>query len=317
MMTAPNRGWNRTQRRLDEQPAFLYPAGSPPSLEDGLSLFSRSLAGRNLSPLTARAYATDIQQLVDWIQETDVTITRVDQVQRREAIEYLGSLADLGRSGVTRARKLAAIREFFRFLTDAELIPASPVEGIAMPKKERTSRVYLRPDEYARMLSTAGAHPRDFAILQLFLQTGIRVSELCNLQLPHLDLIAKTVVVIDGKGQKDRAIDLEKKAIGALKNYLAVRPLVLDDHVFLNYEGEGISDRGVKKIVEKYRVAAGIEKQISCNSLRHTFATYKAERGVSAFQLQQWLRHASVTTSQIYVHMGRENSRKVMEATSL
>jgi site-specific recombinase XerD len=128
---------------------------------------------------------------------------------------------------------------------------------------------------------------------------------------------ARTLTVVSGKGNKDRVIDLEKKAIQAIKNYLEVRPSSLDQHVFLNYEGMGISDRGVKKIVEKYRVAAGIEKKVSAHSLRHTFGTYKAEKGVSPFQLKEWLGHSSVATTQIYVHMGREAGKKAMEATSL
>src|SRR5262249_31342968 len=115
----------------------------------------------------------------------------------------------------------------------------------------------------------------------------------------------------------ERVIDLEKRGFQALKSYLATRPATADDHLFLSYQGTGISDRGVKKLVEKYRVQAGISKRISAHSLRHTMATYKAEPGVSAFKIQQWLGHASVATSQIYVHMGRTNAKKAMENTSL
>jgi site-specific recombinase XerD len=128
---------------------------------------------------------------------------------------------------------------------------------------------------------------------------------------------ARTLTVVSGKGNKDRVNDLEKKVIQAMKNYLAVRPSSLDEHVFLNYEGIGISDRGVKKFVEKYRVAAGIEKKASAHSLRHTFGTYKTEKGVSPFQLKEWLGHSSVATTQIYVHTGRQAGKKAMEATSL
>jgi site-specific recombinase XerC len=127
---------------------------------------------------------------------------------------------------------------------------------VAIPKKERKQRVYLRPDEYTRMLSAAGSAPRDFAILQLFLQTGIRVSELCTLTLAHLDLTARTLHVA-GKGNKERTIDLEKKAIAALRNYLKSRdPHARDEHLFLSYQGTGLSVRGVQDIVEKYAKAA-------------------------------------------------------------
>jgi site-specific recombinase XerD len=296
---------------------------SSPSGQDGsafyvapLELFLQSLVARNVSPLTIRAYGTDVRQFVTALSSTNPFLSNVEEVTPDDVTEHLAQLAKEGRSGVTRARKLAAIREFFKFLVDNRMLEHSPAEKVAIPKKEKKARVYLRPDEYARMLSAAGGNPRDFAILQLFLQTGIRVSELCTLTLTHLDLQARTLTV-DGKGGEQRVIDLEKKAVQALVNYLRVRPNILDDHLFLNYEGVGISDRGVKKIVEKYRQAAGITKQISAHSLRHTFGTYKAQKGISAFQVKEWLGHASVTTTQIYVHLGREEAKKAMEATSL
>ena len=102
-----------------------------------------------------------------------------------------------------------------------------------------------------------------------------------------------------------------------MKNYLGVRPESLSSTLFLNYKGEPISERGIRKLVVKYRKNAGITKKASCHSLRHTFATYKAEKGVSPFQLQQWLGHANLNTTQIYVHLGKQNAKKIMEQTSL
>jgi len=116
---------------------------------------------------------------------------------------------------------------------------------------------------------------------------------------------------------KEQKITLEKKGIHALKSYLAVRPDSLSSRVFLNYQGEPISERGIRKLVVKYRKEAGITKKASCHTLRHTVATYKAEKGVSPFQLQQWLGHVNLNTTQIYVHLGKQNARKVMEQTSL
>jgi site-specific recombinase XerD len=129
--------------------------------------------------------------------------------------------------------------------------------------------------------------------------------------------VAARTITISGKGKKERVIDLEKKGIQAIKAYLAVRPNVLDTHLFLNYEGKTLSVRGVMKIVEKYVRLAGISKKVSCHSLRHTFGTLKAEQGVSPFQLQVWMGHESISTTQLYVHISRANSQKVMEQTSL
>lgn len=288
------------------------------SFEQHLTEFVRELQGKNSSALTITAYTTDIRQFINFVKENNVAIQAPADITKQEVTDFLSFLSQQGRTGVTRARKLAAVKEFFLFIQQGGGITKSPCETVTMPKREKKQRNYLRPDEYATLLSCAGSHPRDFAILQLFLQTGIRVGELVHLKLDDIDLKNGVLKISSGKGKKQREIDLEKKAIHAVKNYLATRQQTGDDHLFLSYLGEGMSDRAVKKLVEKYKKQAGVTKQISCHSLRHTFASYKAEHGISAFQLQQWLGHASVTTSQIYVHMTRnQNSRKAMQETSL
>jgi integrase/recombinase XerC len=122
---------------------------------------------------------------------------------------------------------------------------------------------------------------------------------------------------VRGKGNIEREIELEKKGVQALKRYLAIRPQSLLQNIFLNYKGEPISERGIRKLVMKYRKEAGITKKGSVHTLRHTFATYKAEKGVSPFQLQQWLGHANLNTTQIYVHLGKQNAKRAMEQSSL
>jgi site-specific recombinase XerD len=286
------------------------------SLDQALPHFQTFLHSRNTSSLTQQVYNTDIQQFIAWLKETTVIELHAGTITKTDINEYLAYLADLGRSGVTRARKLASIREFFRYLVENDRIPSSPAASVAIPRKERKQQTYLRPDEYARLLSAAGSHPRDFAMLQSLLQTGIRVSELVSLTLQAIDMQARTILVA-GKGKKERTISLEKKGILALKNYLATRPQSLDPHLFLNYNGAGISRRGAEKIIEKYRALSGITKRFSCHSLRHTFGSYKATLGVSPFQLKEWMGHSSIATTQIYVHMGQEGAKKAMEATSL
>jgi integrase/recombinase XerD len=192
------------------------------TLDQALTDFLTSLRARNASVLTQEAYATDVRQFIAWFGETSVLSQEVGSVTKADVIEYLSYLASLGRSGVTRARKLASLWEFFRYLHEQELLPVSPAALVAIPKKERKAQTYLRPEEYARLLSAAGSYPRDFAILQLLLQTGIRVSELVHLTLTDVDLVNK-VIKVSGKGSKERTIPLEKKAVLALKNYLNVR----------------------------------------------------------------------------------------------
>lgn len=255
-------------------------------------------------------------QFITFLKDTNIAITEPGDVGKVDVLEYLSFLAKRALTGVARAWKLSAIREYFRFLEGLGVIQKSPTTGIDTPKREKNTRQYLRSDEYTKMLSLAGAHPRDYAILQVFLQTGIRVSELANLTTHDVDFI-KPAINVRGKGSIEREIALEKRGVQALKNYLAVRTESLSEAIFLNYKGEPISERGIRKLVVKYRKNAGITKKASCHTLRHTFATYKAEKGVSPFQLQQWLGHANLNTTQIYVHLGKQNAKKIMEQTSL
>jgi site-specific recombinase XerD len=124
-------------------------------------------------------------------------------------------------------------------------------------------------------------------------------------------------VVREGKGQSSRTIELGKKGAQALVSWLRARPETLDDALFLSRYGQSLKEWGVRDLLAKYCQLAGIKKRITPHSLRHTFASYKAERGVSAFQLKEWLGHRKLDTTQIYVHMARQNAKKVMEATSL
>ncbi len=166
------------------------------------------------------------------------------------------------------------------------------------------------------MVAAARGSPRDYALLQLLLQTGSRVSELIAVRLSELDLEHKTLT-IHGKGSRERMIPLEKKALHALQSYLAVRPKTADQHLFLNYQGKGLSIGGVRKMVEKYVKRADITKKISCHSLHYTCATNRAALGIIAFCLSTSLRHERMRMSKKYMPIGIEELRKLMEFTSL
>jgi integrase/recombinase XerC len=286
------------------------------TLEKGLATFLSVLSGKNRSTATIRAYQTDIQQFIVFLHSISVSAGTPKDVLKVDILEYFSFLAKKNLTGVARARKLSALREYFRFLEGIGEIEKSPTNGVETPKREKNTRQVLRSDEYTKMLSLAGANPRDYAILQVFLQTGIRVSELANLRREDIDFI-KPAITVRGKGSVEREIALEKKGVHALKSYLAVRVDSVSKRVFLNYQGDPISERGVRKLVVKYRKEAGITKKASCHTFRHTFATCKAEKGVPAYQLQQWLGHANLNTTQIYIHLGKQNARKIMQDTSI
>jgi site-specific recombinase XerD len=179
-------------------------------------IFSESSGGR----IEAwRRFAHIIQtycSFFTFLEETNLAATGPTNVTKADISEYLANLSQQGVSGVSRARKLAAIREFFRFLEGHGVIAKSPAATITTPKKERNGRTWLLPEEYNRMLSLAGADPRDYAILQVFLQTGIRVSELCSLRLSDIDVSGRTLTVTAGKGMAAHTIEFEPKGIKAI-----------------------------------------------------------------------------------------------------
>jgi integrase/recombinase XerC len=206
------------------------------TLEKGLATFLNALNGKNRSAATVRAYQTDIQQFITFLHANNVSIQTPGDVEKVDVVEYSSALAKRELTGIARARKMSALREYFRFLEGIGVITKSPTTGIETPKREKNTRQFLRSDEYTKMLSLAGANPRDYAILQVFLQTGIRVSELANLKIEDIDFI-KPAITVKGKGSVEREIALEKKGVRALKSYLAVRVESFSNRVFLNYQG--------------------------------------------------------------------------------
>src|SRR5713101_3489253 len=167
--------------------------GGAMTLEKGLATFLDALLGKNRSEATLRAYRTDVLQFMAFLKENNVAITDVADVGKVDVLEYLAALARKGLTGVARARKVSAIREYFRYLEGVGVIAKSPTAGLDTPKREKHTRQFLRADEYTKMLSLAGGNPRDYAILQVFLQTGIRVSELANLTIEDVDFIKPAI----------------------------------------------------------------------------------------------------------------------------
>jgi site-specific recombinase XerD len=285
----------------------------PLTLTESLDQFIRCL---DKHPLTIEAYHSDVSQFLSFLAETDFTVTTVSHIERWHIAEYLSHLKELGRTGVTRARKLVSLQVFFSFLVKSGMLPSSPAAHIDRPKKEKRPKDVLRPDEYNKLLVQAAGNPRDYAMLQVFLQTGIRVSELVAILVTDLDMEQKTLA-IHGKGEKERLLPLEKKAMQALKSWLTLRPQGPDQHLFLTYQMTGFSIRGVRKLVDKYLKLAAITKKISCHGLRRTCLTNKAARNMNAFAIQKLAGHERMETTRIYVQLGTEDLRPLMEATSL
>jgi len=288
------------------------------TLEEHINSYLNGLSGQNYSEATIIAYRRDLLQFVIWLKENNLASEDPTFIVRDDISDFLATLRQQGKSGATGARKLAALREFFAYLVTNELLTKSPADSVPTPKQENRVRQALTPSEYKSVLSEAGEEPRDYAVIQLFLQTGVRVSELVCLELDDIDFAANELLVRWGKGKSQRVIPLASKAAKALKTYIDKhRPIAPTNRVFLNRFGNSISARGVQNIIAKYRERVGITKQFTPHTLRHTFGTSKNERGVSPFQLKEWMGHKRIDTTMRYVHPSREFSRRVMEQTSL
>jgi site-specific recombinase XerD len=277
-----------------------------------------TLEGKNYSPQSIKAYLSDLQHFLAWLQTRRVDWDIPYRIERMDIVGFINYLAAQKLSAVTRKRKLASIRGFLKFLKDNQIIFGNPADTIEGPIREERDPAILLKTEYKALLQVAGENPRDFAMVMLFLQTGLRVSELVNLKLSDVDLVSRELTVRQGKGRKDRVVPLVGQALQALKAYLAVRDPGSDyEQVFLARNGTSMDPRTVRYRIKKYYEEAGIKKKASVHTLRHTFATHQIHNGLKINQLKEVLGHRQMETTYKYVHLDRTNLRQEMEQGAL
>jgi site-specific recombinase XerD len=247
----------------------------------------------------------------------------VTEVERAHIVEYLSQTERSGLAGRTRARKLAALRSFFGYLEEAGRIPASPVRGIPRPKQEANVLRVLTEAEYGRLRAAAAADPRSRAIVELFLQTGIRLSEAAGLTtndvaLPEAQgLPAVGTLRVYGKGRKERMITLNSRACEAVSAYLTTRASAVRGAVlFASRSGSGLTPRGIQRIIDKLMKSAGITGA-TVHTLRHTFATHMVRKGTNLRVVQEALGHSSLQTTSRYVSLACELMDQQLEANAL
>lgn len=285
-------------------------------LKQAIDTFSNYLTGKNAPRTTIRAYTDDIKQFTKWLA-SETGEDRVQRINKLDIEDYLSYLGRQKLTGITRRRKLQSLRKFFNCMIDLEYLDKNPATKVSPPNSEKRNPTILYQHEYKALLYEARNNPRDLAILQTFLQTGIRVGELCNLTLEDIDLEARVLIVRQGKGAADRSIPLTEKAVEALKTYLDIRPQTNTRAVFLSKHNTPLDVRSVNYMVKKYVKKAGIKKSISVHTLRHTCATHKADKGMSLTDLQAILGHRRLETTYKYLHLAKTSLRDQMEATAL
>jgi integrase/recombinase XerC len=201
---------------------------------ESLHIFLRALQGQNYSSKTLRAYGDDLTQFLGWVQKNRVDWDTPTRLTRADIEGFMQYLAAQRMSGITRVRKLAAIRKFLAFMEENKILTGNPANTVKGARREEKEPNILYKEQYKALLYEASDNTRDYAIIQTFLQTGIRLSELVNLRVDDVDFEHRILTVRQGKGKKDRQIPLVDEAVKALRNYLRYRntELIEDDDIF-------------------------------------------------------------------------------------
>jgi integrase/recombinase XerC len=263
---------------------------------------------RNASVHTISAYRRDLGQFIDYIGEREGSLRKVDNVQIRG---FMAQLHERKLKKSSSARKLAAIRSFFRFGVKKKWIAENPAKVVATPKQEKRVPSFLSEEEMAGFLEVPPSKKpldlRDSAILELLYASGIRVSELVGINLEDANP-GERLIRVRGKGKKERLVPFGRIAGERLTVYLRVRPDIVQDRIgekalFLNYQGRRISSRSVERIVDKYIRLTAVKRKISPHSLRHSFASHLLSRGADLRVIQELLGHESLATTQKYTHL--------------
>jgi integrase/recombinase XerD len=276
------------------------------------------LVERGLARNTVQSYRYDLNQYVNYLQGQGTTLKDASQ---GAILGYLGSRRQDGCTARTRSRYLATFRCFYHYLLQEYQISVDPTLNLESPRLEKHLPRVLSVEEVDLLLSqpNTGTVPglRDRAMLELLYATGMRVSEMMNLDTEGLNLETSYVRCL-GKGSKERIIPVGEVAIHFSREYLfrsrvKLRKNSWERALFLNQHGHRLTRQGLWKIIKGYGRKAGIQKEITPHVLRHSFATHLLENGADLRIVQEMLGHADVTTTQIYTHLSQRKLREVYE----
>lgn len=290
---------------------------------------------RGLSSNTVIAYRRDLDQfalfLREWLATGDWSWQDAD---RRAIRAFLGELDLRGLERSTVARKLSAVRSFFRFLHRNGRVSANPAKAVRTPKGERSLPGHLTAGQAAELFELLARNAeddgglvalRDHALVELLYSCGLRLAEAQGLDLPELDLSAGQVRVT-GKGEKERVVPVGSRAVAAIRAYLPVRARVMDEKraaagsgggeepghpLFVSIRGERLSRRQIQRSVSRALDTVAAGEGLSTHALRHSFATHMLDQGADLMAVKELLGHESLSTTRIYTHTSRERLKEV------
>jgi integrase/recombinase XerC len=264
---------------------------------------------RTVSPHTERSYLADLEQFADFLG--DAGLAAVDHQTLRQ---YIAHLLKLGIKKTSIARKLSAIRTFFKYLNREGVLSNNPARLVSTPRREKRLPAVLTVDDALRLMTAPGTGReddasvlRDRAVLETLYSTGIRASELIGMNREDINRHDR-LVRIRGKGRKERVVPIGHTALDAIDGYLSRKTTVPENPaVFTGPAGKRLTARTVQRILENYRKKLGLQQRASPHTLRHSFATHLLESGADLRSIQELLGHASLSTTQRYTHLNLDS----------
>ncbi len=271
---------------------------------------------RRLSPHTLKNYQRDLAQLCRFCEQHGIDDwSRLNETHIRQ---YVSQRHRQGLSGKSLQRELSAFRTFFRFLLTEGYLQFNPAAEVQAPKAKRKLPNTLDVDKAKRLVEIKGDAPltvRDRAILELFYSSGLRLTELLNLNLADVDQ-REGLVQVTGKGNKTRRIPIGRHALQALAQWLPIRTELVKDGeaaIFVNRRGQRLSARTVQKRLKEWAVKQGIDVRVYPHLLRHSFASHMLESSQDLRAVQELLGHADISTTQIYTHLDFQHLASVYD----
>lgn len=282
---------------------------------------------KGLSPKTIQAYNLDIKQFVDFLNQKEYSkeLLKIEKNVLKEFLQYISD-----KQPKTIKRKIATLKALFNFLEFEDEININPFRKVRIQIKEPkvlptvlniadVLKIFKSAYQARAKISVKDSYSyrsitRDIAILELLFTTGIRVSELCSLKMENIGKNF-SYILVKGKGEKERLIQIcNKETILALKAYYNAFKQAIEktEFFFVNRLQSSISDQSVRFMIKKYTALAGIEKNITPHTFRHTFATLLLEEGVDLIYIQHLLGHSSIMTTQIYTHVNQAKQKQIL-----
>ncbi|MEO0131994.1 MAG: tyrosine recombinase XerC [candidate division WOR-3 bacterium] len=269
---------------------------------------------RNFSAHTIRSYRVDLGQFLEYLMDRK-NHKNLLKVKRDDIRDFLGYLFQYGYDRKSIARKLSALKSFYKFLVRRKILTLNPARYIKTPKVSKKLPSFLSEYQIQKILNLNGQDERslrDRAILEVLYGAGLRVSELVALNISDIDFSSDTIRVM-GKGSKERIVPIGSYAIQALKDYLAARKDKVNPALFLNLRGQRISTRAVYTIVKRIISCLPEATKANPHILRHSFATHLLERGADLRVVQELLGHSSLHATEVYTHITVERLKKIYD----